>query len=438
MTDVTLVEPRWVIPIEPAGAVLESHAVVLRGERVDAVLPLAEAHARYRRAARVTLPTHALLPGLINLHTHAAMALLRGIADDLPLKAWLTEYIWPAEARHVSAGFVEAGTLLAAAEMLRGGTTCFHDMYFFPEAAARAAGRAGIRAILGLVILEFPTAYARHPDEYFARAREAHAALKATPRICCSVAPHAPYSVSDASFTRSVALAEEFDIPLHVHVHETEDEIAESLAEHGRRPLARLDALGVVTDRLIAAHCVHLEADERDLLADRGAAVAHCPAANLKLASGFAPVADLIARGITVGIGTDGAASNNRLDLWSEMRLAALVAKAVAGRADAVPAHHALAMVTREAARALRLDAELGSIAPGKQADLVAVDLGAPELQPCFDPVSHLVYAAGREHVTHVWVAGRPVVVDRVLQTVAVDEVAAAADEWGGRLGRGA
>lgn len=417
---------------------LEGHAVVVQNDRIAEVLPVGEAHQRHGSAPRRVLPTHALVPGLINLHTHAAMVLLRGIADDLPLKAWLTEHIWPAEARHVSPAFVEAGTLVASAEMLRGGTTCFHDMYFFPEAAARAASRAGIRAVLGLVVLEFPTSYARDADEYFDRGRAARAALADYPLVGCAVAPHAPYTVSDASFTRCVALADEFDVPLHVHVHETEDEVAESVAHHGCRPLARLDALGVVTDRLVAAHGVHLTTEERDLLATRGAAVAHCPAANLKLASGFAPVADLVERGVTVGIGTDGAASNNRVDLWSEIRLAALVAKAVAGRADVVPAHQALSMITLNAARALRRDAHLGSITPGKQADLVAVDLSDPELQPCFDPVSHLIYASGREHVTHVWVAGRPVVVDRVLQTVDAGEITAAAREWGGRIAKGA
>jgi 5-methylthioadenosine/S-adenosylhomocysteine deaminase len=244
--------------------------------------------------------------------------------------------------------------------------------------------------------------------------------------------------VSDASFRRSVELADELDVPLHVHVHETEDEVAESLREYGRRPLDRLDALGVVSDRLIAAHGVHLTSAERDLLADRGAAVAHCPAANFKLASGFAPVADLLSRGVTVGIGTDGAASNNRVDLWSEVRLAALVGKAVAGRADAVPAHQALTMLTLHAARALRLEGSLGSITAGKQADLVAVDLSAPELQPCFDPVSHLIYAAGREHVSDVWVAGRPVVIDHALQTVSADDLGAATREWGGRIAKGA
>jgi len=420
--------------MEPAGALLEDHGVVLDGDRIAGVLPVAEARAAYPQAARVPLPTHALLPGLINLHTHAAMALLRGVADDLPLRTWLTEHIWPAEARHVSEAFVEAGTLVAAAEMLRGGTTCFHDMYFFPEAAARAARRAGMRAVLGLVVVEFPTQYARDAAEYLTKAREVHAALAGDGLVCCGIAPHAPYTVSDASFRAAVATAEDFDIPLHVHVHETEDEIAESQREHGCRPLERLDGLGAVSGRLVAAHGVHLTPAERDLLAERGAAVAHCPAANFKLASGFAPVADLRDRGVTVGLGTDGAASNNRLDLWSEMRLAALVGKVVAGRADALPAHTVLGMATRDAARALGIDHAVGSLSAGKLADLVAVDLGAPELQPCFDPASHLVYAAGREHVTHVWVGGVPVVEDRQLRTVESAEVDAVAREWGERI----
>jgi 5-methylthioadenosine/S-adenosylhomocysteine deaminase len=322
--------------------------------------------------------------------------------------------------------------------MLRGGTTCFHDMYFFPEAAARAARRAGIRAILGLVIVEFPTPQARDAAEYLTKARESHDALAGDGLVCCGIAPHAPYTVSDATFTAAVALADELDVPLHVHVHETEHEVQESLQLHGRRPLARLDLLGAVSSRLVAAHCVHLTPGEMDLLAERGAAVAHCPASNLKLASGIAPVAELVARGVTVGIGTDGAAANNRLDLWSEMRLAALVGKVVAGRADALPAHTVLAMATRHAAVALGVDHAVGTVTPGKAADLVAVDLSAPELQPCFDPVSHLIYAAGREHVTHVWVAGRPVVAEGRLLTVEGAEIAAVAREWGDRIAAGA
>jgi 5-methylthioadenosine/S-adenosylhomocysteine deaminase len=355
---------------------------------------------------------HALLPGLINLHTHAAMALLRGVADDLPLRAWLEDHIWPAEARHVSDAFVEAGTLVAAAEMLRSGTTCFHDMYFFPEAAARAARRAGIRAILGLVVVEFPTSQAKDAADYIAKAREAHAALATDGLVRCGIAPHAPYTVSDATFTEAVALADEFDVPLHVHVHETEHEIEESLQLHGRRPLERLDRLGAVSSRLVAAHCVHLTPAERDLLAERGAAVAHCPASNLKLASGVARIPELFAAGATVALGTDGAASSNDLDLFSAMRLAALLHKGVGGDATVVPAAQILRAATVGGATALGLADSLGSIEVGKRADLVAVDLDRPHTQPVFDPVSTLVYAAGRADVRHVWVEGVRVVRD--------------------------
>jgi len=427
-------EPRWVLPMDPGSAVLEGHAVVLVGPRIAAVLPRAEARARFPGAARVSLPSHAVLPGLINLHTHAAMALLRGMADDLPLATWLADHIWPAEGRLMSDAFVHDGTLLAAAEMLRGGVTCFHDMYFFPDAAARAARTAGIRAVLGLVVLEFPTPYASDAAAYLARGREVQAALADDPLIATAVAPHAPYTVGDGSFRAACELADAHGLPLHVHLHETEREIQDSLDAHGRRPLARLDALGAVGPRLIAAHGVHLTDAEMDLLAERGAHVAHCPAANLKLASGLAPVAALRARGVNVGIGTDGAASNNRLDMLSELRLTALLAKGVAGRADALPAHEVLAMATCDAARALGLGSRIGALRAGLDADVIAVDLGASELQPCYDPVSHLVYAAGREHVTHVWVRGRPVVAGGRLQTIDPGDLTERAETWRRRV----
>jgi 5-methylthioadenosine/S-adenosylhomocysteine deaminase len=429
-----LLEARWVVPVEPPGAVLPDHAVVIRNGRVAAVLPTRDARAAHADCVPITLPTHVLFPGMVNLHTHAAMVLMRGIADDLPLRVWLEAHIWPAESRHVSPEFVHDGTLAAAAEMLRGGVTCFHDMYFFPEAIARAAHTAHIRAVVGLISVEFPTPYARGPHEYLARGLEARARFAAHPLIAFSVAPHAPYTVSDASFAAALRVADEHDLPLHVHVHETEDEIAESLARHGCRPLERLRALGVVGPRLVAAHCVHLTDQEIALLAETGAHVAHCPAANLKLASGIARVAAMRAARINVGVGTDGAASNNRLDMLAELRLAALVGKAAAGRADALPAHEILAMGTLNAARALGLGERIGSIVPGKDADLVALDLGALELQPVFDPVSQLVYAAGRDAVTHVWVRGEPVVRDRVLRTVDVPAVRERAAAWGARL----
>jgi 5-methylthioadenosine/S-adenosylhomocysteine deaminase len=410
-----VIDARWVVPVEPDGAVLEDHSVAVRDGRIVAVLPRADAARGLEAAHRVRLDRHVLIPGLVNLHTHAAMTLMRGLADDRPLMQWLREHVWPVELKHVSPEFVYDGTLLACAEMLRGGVTCFNDMYFFPEAAARACSDSGMRASLGLIAVEFPSAYASDADDYLAKGLALRDRLGAQELLSFCMAPHAPYTVSDRTLVRIATLAEELDLPVHIHLHETDEEISGSAAAHGKRPIERLEALGLVSPRLIGVHAVHLTGAEVAALARNGCSIAHCPSSNLKLASGFAPVADLLEAGVNVGIGTDGAASNNRLDMFQEMRTAALLAKAVAGRADALPAHVALRCATLGGARALGLEARIGSIAPGKAADLCAVFMDEPETQPCYDPVSHLVYACGREHVTHVWVAGQPLVADRAL-----------------------
>ena len=402
--------------MEPAGAVLEGHAVVVRDGRIEAVLPAPTARERYPGFERVSLGAHVLIPGLVNAHTHAAMSLMRGLADDLPLMKWLQEHIWPAEAKHVSAPFVRDGTRLACAEMLRGGITCFNDMYFFPEASLEAALECGMRSAHGVIVIEFPSAYASDPADYLRKGLALRDRYGDEPLVSFTLAPHAPYTVSDATFRRISTLANELDLPVHIHVHETKEEIERSLAEHRVRPLERLARLGLLGPGLIAVHAVHLDPDEISALARHGASVAHCPSSNLKLASGFAPVEALSRAGVNVALGTDGAASNNRLDLLQEMRTAALLAKAVAGNAEALPAHAALRAATLGGALALGLGERIGSIVPGKAADLVAIDLSAPELQPCFDPVSQLVYAAGREHVSDVWVAGEPRVRQRQLQ----------------------
>jgi 5-methylthioadenosine/S-adenosylhomocysteine deaminase len=401
-----LISARWVIPVNPAGVVLENHSVAVHEGRIAAVLPSTQAERVYRPAEHIRLERHALIPGLVNLHTHAAMTLLRGLADDLPLMAWLQDHIWPAEARLVSPEFVYDGTLLACAEMLRGGVTCCNEMYFYPEAAARAAIDAGMRASVGIIALEFPTPYAADADDYLAKGLAARATLKEEPLLSFCMAPHAPYSVGDQTFSRIATIAEELDLPIHLHLHETRDEIEQSVTQFKARPVERLNALGIVGPRLIAVHCVHLTGQEIALLARHGVSVAHCPSSNLKLASGLAPVAAMLDHGINVGIGTDGAASNNRLDMFQEMRSAALLAKAVGGDPKAMPAQQALACATLNGARALGLEGEIGSLEPGKNADICAVAFEGPELAPCYDPVSHLVYAAGREHVSHVWVAG--------------------------------
>ncbi|MDX9996176.1 MAG: TRZ/ATZ family hydrolase [Rhodocyclaceae bacterium] len=402
-----VIDARWIVPVEPAEAVLENHSLIADKGRILDLLPTAEAGKRYAGNEHLQLDNHVLTPGLVNLHTHAAMALLRGYADDMALMRWLQERIWPAESRHVSPAFVHDGTLLACWEMLRGGITCFNDMYFFPEDAARAALAAGIRAVLGITVFEFPSAYGTGPTDYLDKGLRAREALRDDATISFCLAPHAPYTVSDATFERVAAIAAEIRAPIHVHLHETGDEIAGSLKEHGVRPVARLRRLGLLGPGLIAVHAVHLNPDEIALLGESGCHVAHCPTSNMKLASGIAPVGEMLAQGMSVGLGTDGAASNNRLDLFQEMRHAALLAKVAGHDAALLPAHQALRMATLEGARALGLDREIGSLRPGKAADLLAVRLDDWLVQPCFDPVSHLVYVAGREAVSHVWVAGK-------------------------------
>jgi 5-methylthioadenosine/S-adenosylhomocysteine deaminase len=429
----TLICAAHVVPVAPRGA-LADHAVAIDGGRIVAVVPTADALARFEARALVRLDRHALIPGLVNLHCHAAMTLMRGLADDLPLMTWLQDHMWPTEARHVSDEFCHDGSLIAMAEMLRAGVTCVNDMYFFPEATARAALRAGIRASLGVIAIEFPSAYAADVHAYLARGLATRDAYQGEALLSFTLAPHAPYTVGDEALRRIGVLAEELDVPIHTHVHETRAEIEQGIAQHGVRPLERLRRLGLVGPRLIAVHAVHLEDIELDLMAREGVSVAHCPSSNLKLASGIAPLAGMRARGIRVGLGTDGAASNNRLDPWTEMRTAALLAKAASADAAVVSAAEALEMATLEGARALGLEGEIGSIEPGKSADLAAVDLSSLETLPCYDPVSHLVYAAGREHVSHVWVAGEPRLAERRLPTLDEQDLHDKARWWQSRL----
>jgi 5-methylthioadenosine/S-adenosylhomocysteine deaminase len=430
----TLLHARWVVPVQPAGA-LDHHSLAMRDGRIVAVLPTAEARATFRGAVELELPDHALIPGLVNAHTHAAMTLMRGLADDLPLMSWLNDHIWPAEARWVSPEFVRDGTRLAIAEMLRGGTTCFSDMYFFPDETARQAEHAGIRAVVGLILIDFPTAWAQDADEYLHKGLELHDRLRGNPLVTTAFAPHAPYTVSDGPLQKVAMYAEELDVPVHIHVHETADEVNGSLERHGERPLARLERLGLLSPRLVAVHMTQLTPAEIETVAAGGAHVVHCPESNLKLASGFCPVARLAAAGAGLALGTDGAASNNDLDMFSEMRTAALLAKAVAGDASALPAMQALEMATLGGARALGLDQVTGSLVAGKAADVVAVNLGDIETRPLYHPLSQLVYATGRDKVTDVWVAGRHLLNGRRLTTLDERELLATAAEWQARLG---
>jgi 5-methylthioadenosine/S-adenosylhomocysteine deaminase len=430
----TLIEARWLVPVEPHGIVLENRAVAITDGRIEAILPMADARARYSPRERVELAGHALIPGLVNAHTHNAMTLMRGIADDLPLMRWLKEHIWPAEAKAISPEFVRDGVELAIAEMLRGGTTCCNENYFFPDIQAATYRRLGFRAMVGIPIIEFPSAWAKSRDEYFDKGLAVHDEFRGEPLIGTSLAPHAPYTVADESFARIRMLSDQLDIPVHLHLHETAQEVEDARREHGARPFARIQALGLVNDHLIAVHMTQLLDAEIAACAENGVSVAHCAESNLKLASGFCPAEKLRRAGVNVAIGTDGCASNNDLDMFGEMRTAALLAKAVANDASAFDAANALRAATLGGAKALGWEDRIGSIEPGKQADLVAVRLDAIETEPMYSAISQLVYATGRHQVSDVWIAGGRKLRDGFAIDLDLDEVREKARRWRERL----
>lgn len=429
-----LIEARWVVPVEPHAVVLEHHAVVVDADRIVALLPIAEARAAYAARERVELGEHALIPGLINSHTHNPMTLLRGLADDLPLMTWLQDHIWPAEAKVIGPEFVRDGVELAVAEMLRGGTTCANENYFFPDAIGATYRKLGFRAVVGLPVIEFPTAWAKTQDEYFERAGEVHDSFLGDALVSTAFAPHAPYTVSDTSFERIRVLADQLDIPVHLHLHETAHEVDEEKKKSGLRPFQRLQKLGLVNDRLIAVHMTQVTDAEIAACAEAGVSVVHCPESNLKLASGFCPAEKFRRAGVNLAVATDGCASNNDLDMFGEMRTAAILAKAVAQDASAFDAASALRAGTLNAARAMGLEGLVGSIEVGKQADLAAVRLSDLETQPLFHVASQLVYATGRHQVTDVWIAGRRKLAARQLVDMDVDAILARTRQWRERI----
>ncbi len=429
-----LIEARWVVPVEPHGVVLDEHAVVIDGGVIRAILPIAEAHAAYAPRERVELREHALIPGLINSHTHNPMTLLRGLADDLPLMVWLQQHIWPAEAKVLGPEFVRDGVELAVAEMLRGGTTCANENYFFPDVIGATYRRMGFRAVVGLPVIEFATPWANSQDEYFERAIEVHDSFLGDGLISTAFAPHAPYTVSDESFERIRVLSDQLDIPVHLHTHETAHEVEEEKKKSGLRPFQRLQKLGLVNDRLIAVHMTQLTDGEIAVCAAAGVSVVHCPESNLKLASGFCPAEKLRQAGVNVALGTDGCASNNDLDMFGEMRTAALLAKGVAGDAAAFDAAYALRTATLNGAKALGLETKIGSIEVGKQADLAAVRLSDLETQPLYHVASQLVYSTGRHQVSDVWIAGKRKLAGRELVDVDSAAILAKARAWRERI----
>ncbi|MGR4039568.1 TRZ/ATZ family hydrolase [Pseudomonas sp. 910_21] len=428
-----LLLPTWLVPVEPAGVVLKEHGLGIRDGRILFIGPRAEA-LRYRATEVRELPGMLLSPGLINAHGHATMTLFRGLADDLPLMTWLEKHIWPAEAKWVDEAFVRDGTDLAIAEQIKGGITCFSDMYFYPKVASERVHNSGIRAQIAIPILDFPIPGAHDADEAIRQGVELFGDLKHHPRIKITFGPHAPYTVGDENLEKVRMIAEELDAPIHMHVHETAFEVQQSLEQRGERPLARLARLGLLGPRFQAVHMTQISDDDLALLVETNTSVIHCPESNLKLASGFCPVEHLWQAGVNVAVGTDGAASNNDLDLLGEVRTAALLAKAVAGSATALDAHRALRMATLNGARAMGLESEVGSLEIGKAADMVAFDLSGLAQQPIYDPVSQLIYATGRDCVKHLWVAGKQLLDDRRLTRQDEQQLSATARGWGQRI----
>jgi 5-methylthioadenosine/S-adenosylhomocysteine deaminase len=426
----TLLHCRWIAPVEPVAQVLEFHTLVVHEGRILDLLPSDQARAIYRAETEHELDRHLLTPGFVNAHTHAAMSLLRGLADDLPLQEWLNGHIWPAESRWVNEEFVHDGTQLAIAEMLRCGTTCFNDMYYFPNIAARAAVSCGMRACIGLIVLDFPTVWASDAGEYISKGLAVHDHYRGDPLVRTLFAPHAPYTVSDPPLLHLRTLANELDLGIHMHVHETAEEVDKALELTGKRPLARLHELGVVAPDLVAVHMTQLSPQEIHAYAASGGHVVHCPESNLKLASGICPAQALLAAGVNVALGTDGAASNNDLDMIGEMRTAALLGKIASADASALSAHTVLRMATLNGAIALGLGEQTGSLLKGKWADVTAINLDTLETQPLYDPVSQLVYASSRNQVTDVWVAGQQLLRNRHLTTLDDADILERAHEW--------
>jgi len=431
-----LISARWIIPVVPEQTTLENAAIAIDQGRIIAIIENGDPLDDFEPTEHKVLDQHILIPGLVNAHGHTAMSLLRGFADDLPLQTWLEEHIWPAEGRWVSADFVRDGSKLAMAEMLRSGTTCFSDMYFFPEETAMAAEAAGMRCQLNAPILDFPTAWGEHADDYIDKALALHETYANSALVGIGFGPHAPYTVSDAPLQRIAQLSAELNAPVQIHLHETAEEVATSIEKHAMRPSERLEKLGLLNERL---QCVHMtQIDDTDLarLSRSGAHVIHCPESNLKLASGFCPVKQLQDAGINVALGTDGAASNNDLDLLGEMRTASLLAKGVSGDASALNAHQALKMATLNGAKAMGLDEAIGSLEVGKAADITAISLDTLEATPLFKPISYLAYSQCSHQVSHVWVNGKPLLDNRTLQTLDEIPLRNSAQQWAQRIQR--
>jgi len=430
----TIIHARWIIPVEPANTVYDNHSLIIDKGKIIDILDTQASQAKYTSNTIKNLDKHVLIPGLVNTHTHSPMSLLRGLADDIPLMEWLQQHIWPAEQRMVDYEFVQHGSELAIAEMLRSGTTTFNDMYFFPEATAKVVEDTGIRASLGMIIIDFPSNWANGPDEYFRKGLELHDKYKSHPLITTCFAPHAPYTVGDDPLKKILVLSEQLEVPIHIHLHESYDEVSQAAEATDMRPIQRLKNLGLLSPYLNAVHMTQLNEADINTVVETGIHVIHCPESNMKLASGICPVKSLLDKGVNVALGTDGAASNNDLDMFAEMRAASLLAKVSSSDATAVPAETALRMATLNGAKALGLGDITGSLEIGKAADICAVELQNIESIPVYHPISQLVYSVGRENISDVWVYGKHLLNNRELTTIDIERVISQAELWHNKI----
>jgi len=428
-----ILKPKWLVAMHPQVEALEGQAVVINDGIIVDVLPADEASSTYEADETLELSSHVLMPGLVNAHTHSPMTLFRGMADDLQLMTWLQEHIWPAEQK-MNEDFISVGTELAVAEMLRSGTTCFNEHYFYPGTTAEVAIAAGMRAQIGVLALDVPTPWAQTGEESITKGLNDLERVGDYALVTHSMAPHAPYTVSDDTFKRMMKIATDRSLTIHIHMHETQFEVDTSMKEHGKRPMQRFADLGLLEHHMQLVHMTALNDEDISLIKGKNCHVIHSPESNLKLASGYCPVQKLLDAGVNVGLGTDGAASNNDLDMFGEMRTASLIGKMVAQDPTAVSAKDVLSMATLGSAKALGLDDKIGSLEKNKAADMIAVDLSALNTQPVYHPISHLVYAVNSQQVTDVWVAGQRVLKDTTLTTIDTNVLIEEVGTWKAKI----
>lgn len=429
-----IISASWIFTSNSEGQLLSDYSIVIENDKIIDLVPQDKVFDEYEANDTYQLTDHILIPGLINTHTHAAMSLFKGFADDLPLQDWLNDYIWPAEKEFINSSFVKDGSILALSEMIKSGVTTFNDMYFFPDATAEAVKELGVRSNIGLVVLDFPTNYATDPEDYLLKGFEFRDKWRNEELITTSIAPHAPYSVSDEAFTLINTYSEELSINIHTHLHETQWEIEDSIEKYGITPVQRLNNLGIIGPSLMAVHCVHLNDQDMATLAKNKVSIVHNPSSNMKLGSGIADIAKMLKQNLNISLGTDSSASNNRLDIMEEMRLAALLIKGSTKSPESFSANEAIKMATINGAKALGLESIIGSIEKNKKADLVAIDLNSIENQPIYNPLTTFVYSSSRSDVSYVWIDGEIKLKDKKLVKIDEERIIQLAKKWQRKL----